>query len=244
MCDPCTSVPGCVLVRGGHTTISLMRVCPKCGDYYDEADPLFCKRDESALINVKPGTDTWNEGERVLEEKDRARRQQIGRTSRRRFWAIAIASVVILIVMAAWYSARYGTNTKEEPAPSPVAGTLTPTATPTPSSTPSPTCSAADQENERQLITKRYSEEFTVRIINDSTEVIVGKLPAGTRWVEPRLIESLTRITFSSQCSAATVTVAYKWQVLANIEGVQKPTLVDGRHRFQCSKTGTQWRCN
>jgi hypothetical protein len=72
-----------------------MRTCPKCGDYYADDLLAFCLADGTPLVGVTPHSESWNEGVRVVAEKEAALRKQ-----RRRFrWRHVLMSATTTLVM-------------------------------------------------------------------------------------------------------------------------------------------------
>ncbi|HEX8556912.1 MAG TPA: hypothetical protein VF668_02360 [Pyrinomonadaceae bacterium] len=59
-----------------------MRICPTCGDFYDDGEPAFCLADGAPLAFVEPRGEVWDEGARVLRQKSEA----LGRRRRRLKW--------------------------------------------------------------------------------------------------------------------------------------------------------------
>src|ERR1044071_4934256 len=82
--------------------IEMIRICPKCGDYYADASLAFCLVDGTPLINVDPFGERWSEGTRVIEEKENALRKQKRKLKWRRIllgaMTMAIATMVVLVV--------------------------------------------------------------------------------------------------------------------------------------------------
>jgi hypothetical protein len=80
----------------------MMRLCPKCGDYYVEVSLAFCLNDGTPLVVVKPRSESWSEGERVIEEKEKALKKQTRRIKWRRVlfsaMTMLIATVVVFVV--------------------------------------------------------------------------------------------------------------------------------------------------
>jgi hypothetical protein len=82
----------------------MLRICPKCGDYYADALLAFCLVDGAPLINVDPTSERWSEGARVIEEKENALRRQKRKLKWRRIvvsaMTMAIATLVVYVVAA------------------------------------------------------------------------------------------------------------------------------------------------
>jgi hypothetical protein len=80
----------------------MIRTCPKCGDYYADALLTFCLADGTPLVNIDPHSERWNEGTRVIEEKENALRRQRRKLQWRRIVlsTMAIATLVVVVVAA------------------------------------------------------------------------------------------------------------------------------------------------
>ena len=82
----------------------MIRICPKCGDYYADALLAFCLVDGTPLISVAQTSERWNEGARVIQEKENAHRRQKRKLKRRRIVlsavTIMIATMVVYVVVA------------------------------------------------------------------------------------------------------------------------------------------------
>src|ERR1044071_9995297 len=80
--------------------IEMIRICPKCGDYYADASLAFCLVDGTPLINVDPLSERWSEGTRVIEEKENALRKQKRKLKWRRVMVstMAVATLVVMVV--------------------------------------------------------------------------------------------------------------------------------------------------
>jgi hypothetical protein len=82
----------------------MIRICPKCGDYYADALLAFCLVDGTPLTSVAQTSERWNEGARVIEEKENARRKQKRKLKRRRIvlsaMTIMIATMVVYVAVA------------------------------------------------------------------------------------------------------------------------------------------------
>ena len=80
-------------------TILMIRVCPKCGDYYAGEALLFCLADGAPLVNVDPNDAAWSIGTRVVEEKARVVRKAQRRLQLRRVFMTMMTMVVTTSVM-------------------------------------------------------------------------------------------------------------------------------------------------
>jgi hypothetical protein len=89
----------------------MLRVCPKCGDYYADAQLAFCFADGAPLISVDPSSDKWSEGSRTIEEKARA----IKKSRRRLRWKRVLASAVTLLIATMILSRSYTVETTPAP---------------------------------------------------------------------------------------------------------------------------------
>jgi hypothetical protein len=116
----------------------MIRTCPACGDFYADASLLFCPSDGTPLADVSPHDETWAEGSRVVEEKERLLRSQTRRLKLRRAvmttMTVLITTMVVCVVVV---------NTYIYLAPQPdapvVVAAVTPRPSPKPSETPRPT---------------------------------------------------------------------------------------------------------
>jgi len=72
----------------------MMRLCPKCGDYYADGSLAFCLVDGTPLKDVEPLSENWSEGARVIEEKENALRKQ----KRRMKWRRVLLSVMTMLI--------------------------------------------------------------------------------------------------------------------------------------------------
>ena len=72
----------------------MMRVCPKCGDFYAEGSSPFCLTDGTPLVGVAPDSDAWGEGVRVVQEKGRVLRK----LERKRKWRRVVTSVTTTLI--------------------------------------------------------------------------------------------------------------------------------------------------
>src|SRR6185295_3968151 len=103
----------------------IMLLCPKCGDYYDDASLAFCLADGTPLVGVDASSESWTEGARVIKQKDSALRK----LKWRRVASLMIMLIVTMVVYGV-ASQRYIYLVPPSPTP-------TPTPTPSPSPTPS-----------------------------------------------------------------------------------------------------------
>lgn len=116
----------------------MIKICPTCGDFYADASLLFCPTDGTPLADVSTHDETWAEGSRVVEEKERVLRSRTRRLKLRRAlmttMTVLITTMVVCVVVA---------NTYIYLAPQPdapvVAAAVTPRPSPKPSETPTPT---------------------------------------------------------------------------------------------------------
>jgi hypothetical protein len=105
----------------------MMRLCPKCGDYYTDAALAFCLSDGAPLMSVEPSSESWSEGSRVIKEKEHALRRQTRKLKWRRIAlrTMTMALVVMVVCVVAVNSWIYLRPQPEEPV---LAEPLTPTA--------------------------------------------------------------------------------------------------------------------
>ncbi|MCU1267746.1 MAG: hypothetical protein JWM21_4064 [Acidobacteria bacterium] len=81
-----------------------MSICPKCSAYYDDHSLAFCLADGAPLVQVDPGSRSWNEGTRSIEENKNSLRGQQRKRKWRRIWsslAVALATIVLAYVLVA-----------------------------------------------------------------------------------------------------------------------------------------------
>jgi uncharacterized repeat protein (TIGR01451 family) len=132
----------------------MMRICPKCGDYYADASLAFCLADGAPLMNVAPTGKSWREGARVLEKKENTLKRQKRNLKWRRIALSAMLAATMVVCVVAANSFIYIESTqRKNPLPGPstqaiVPDVLTavtlptqrePIATPTPILTPDTT---------------------------------------------------------------------------------------------------------
>jgi hypothetical protein len=79
--------------------IEMMRLCPKCGDYYADGSLAFCLVDGTPLVNVNSLSERWSEGARVLEGKENALRKQKRRLKGRRVLMTAMTMLITTLVV-------------------------------------------------------------------------------------------------------------------------------------------------
>lgn len=77
----------------------MMRICPKCGDYYADALLAFCLIDGTPLVDVDPLGERWSEGARVIEEKKNALRKQKRKLKWRRVLLSAMTMLIATLVV-------------------------------------------------------------------------------------------------------------------------------------------------
>jgi hypothetical protein len=116
----------------------MIRTCPRCGDFYADDSLLFCLADGTPLADVDPRGESWAEGTRVVEEKERALRSQSRKVMRRRVLMLTTTLLITTLVVCVLAVHTYVTLSPEPDAPV-VASALTPTPTPTPTRKPSET---------------------------------------------------------------------------------------------------------
>jgi hypothetical protein len=79
----------------------MIRICPKCGDYYADASLAFCLSDGAPLINVSPSSERWSEGARVMEGKESALKNQKRKLKWRRVVVSSMAMTTLVVVVVA-----------------------------------------------------------------------------------------------------------------------------------------------
>lgn len=120
----------------------MLRTCPRCGDFYADASLLFCLADGTPLVDVDPHGESWTEGARVVEEKERALRRRTRRLRLRRALLITTTMLIMTTVIVAVAINIYVYVAPNPEAPA-VAAMVPPTRTPvrrteTPAWTPTP----------------------------------------------------------------------------------------------------------
>jgi hypothetical protein len=76
-----------------------MRFCPKCRDYYADDSLPFCLADGTPLVNIDPNSETWDEGSRVIETKEKTSREQYRKQKRRRVLISVVTVLMIIMVL-------------------------------------------------------------------------------------------------------------------------------------------------
>jgi hypothetical protein len=76
-----------------------MRTCPKCGDFYADDLLAFCLADGTPLVGVSPHGESWDEGVRVVAEKEEALRKRRRRLRWRRVLTRATTTLVMTTVV-------------------------------------------------------------------------------------------------------------------------------------------------
>ncbi|HEX8118564.1 MAG TPA: hypothetical protein VF521_14910 [Pyrinomonadaceae bacterium] len=76
-----------------------MRLCPKCGDYYADDLLAFCLTDGTPLAGVVPEGELWEEGLRVVEEKERVLRVRRRRLKWQRVTQVVTTTLVTTMVV-------------------------------------------------------------------------------------------------------------------------------------------------
>lgn len=131
-----------------------MRVCPRCGDYYADAQLAFCVADGTPLVNVDPRDEKSNEGSRVVAEKAKRLSNRKRKLWMRRIGLGALTTLILALVMARSYTVETTTPVvSPTPSPSPSSSPTvfqfaaspspTPSPSPSPSASPSPSPSAS-----------------------------------------------------------------------------------------------------
>lgn len=77
----------------------MIRTCPKCGDCYADALLAFCLADGTPLVNVEPLSESWREGSRFIEEKEKALKKQKRRLKWRRVFVSAMTMLIAIMVV-------------------------------------------------------------------------------------------------------------------------------------------------
>jgi hypothetical protein len=77
----------------------MIRTCPKCGDYYLDELLAFCPADGTPLVVVAPHGESWREGSRVIEAKERRLREERRRLKWRRVLLRAMTLLLVTMVV-------------------------------------------------------------------------------------------------------------------------------------------------
>jgi hypothetical protein len=111
-----------------------MRVCPKCSEFYAADASGFCHKDGVPLIDLAPGSDDWNAGQRAIEKTNNTVRKKQRRIRIRRIVFTTMAMLVLTrIVYVVAVKGVVHTDDRSKISESP-----TPTRDPSPSPTVSP----------------------------------------------------------------------------------------------------------
>lgn len=119
----------------------MIRLCPKCGDYYADAQLAFCLADGTPLTDVNPRDEKWNQGSRVIAEKAKRLSNRKRKLWTRRIVLGALTTLILTLVIANSYSVE----TTPPPLPVPLSPSPSPSSSsslsPSPSPSPSPSAS-------------------------------------------------------------------------------------------------------
>jgi len=241
----------------------MMRICPKCGDFYADGSLAFCLIDGTPLAGVAPDSEVWSKGVRVVEEKASTLRRH-GRTQkwRRVLFSVTTTLVITTVVcVVALNSLIYLRPMPEERIPTePLAlappptgpGDSTfpitePTPAPAPTPTPRPVCSDADRRREGKALIRSFGAAWRRRIEGARGKVIARYVadPRGAQNVEASLGTVEFTPTFLKQCRVSIVSARYSWQVRtgATLTAPAKVFSVPGAKQFSCFRRGGGWRC-
>jgi cytoskeletal protein RodZ len=154
----------------------MMRLCPKCGDYYADAALAFCLSDGAPLASVEPSSESWSEGARVIEEKENALKRQTRKLKWRRvaLRAMTMALAVMVVCVVAVNSWIYLRPQPEEPV---TAEPLTPTAAAKPDDIPITPRKAIPTKTRRPT---RTTETTASPVTTDATSPPRDTKPPGT----------------------------------------------------------------
>ena len=165
--------------------IEMMRLCPKCGDYYADGSLAFCLVDGTPLKDVEPLGENWSEGARVIEEKENALRKQKRRMKWRRvLLSVMTMLIAVMVVCVVVVNSFIYLNPQQEevvpdkpltptpwlrdkpgPTASPVAAKIikpTPTPTPAPRPSPSPALKSTPTPSPSPRPTPSTSPQLTI----------------------------------------------------------------------------------
>ncbi len=135
-----------------------MKICPKCGGFFDDELLRFCLNDGTPLLPVNETDENWTKGLRSIKETKRIIQKETRKRQFRKLVWMLITTVLVIMVISvitlnSWI---YFNNPEDEqkeitkeipvvettPTPEPqltIVESLTPTETPTPSPTKTPT---------------------------------------------------------------------------------------------------------
>ncbi len=152
----------------------MMRFCPKCRTFYDDADLNFCLKDGVPLVNIKENDNLWREGTEVIQQTKYQIRREIFKKQFKKIVSILITTILIVMIISvitinSWIylnppEKEIVQNDKPFPKPEPtieilpspsgqktVSPTPTPKKTPTPTTTPTPTPKEKDKDIEKPV---------------------------------------------------------------------------------------------
>jgi hypothetical protein len=151
----------------------MMRLCPKCGDYYADTLLAFCLTDGMPLLNVDPTSENWSEGARVIEEKENALRKQKRKLKWRRVLLSAMTMMIVTMVVLV-VAANSIIYLKPKQAPTP---------TPTPVYNISGRVTMTDGSGIAGVTLTLSGSKSMVVTTNASGNYVLANLPAGGNYV-------------------------------------------------------------
>ena len=173
-----------------------LRTCPKCSAYYADELLAFCLVDGMPLISMDPGSESWSEGTRVIEEETSASKKQQRRIKWRRVALSAMTTLMLTMVIARSFTVET-TPAGPIPAvivtfsPSPslaVSSLLSPSKSPSPTESPSPSESKSPSRAHSDPSSPTETETSSptgletsapVRVYKISGRVMDGSQPLG-----------------------------------------------------------------
>lgn len=238
----------------------MIRVCPKCGDYYADEQLSFCCADGTPLVSVHPNTKAWEEGTRVVERKHKA----ASKRQRRLKWRRIVMSVVTVVITMAVLSvviingviylkpaqdsaASTPTPTPTEtetPTPTPTP-TITPTPTPTPTPSPTPTPTRKVTSTDTQTPTEDCSaadQKRERKVLEEMLRLRISNAPPKDLVrLRPSLAFKSVDVRLSGTCETAGAKIRFEWRVEPS--PTNQGVTIPGEKSFACSKIRKSWSC-
>lgn len=246
----------------------MIRVCPKCGDYYAGEEFTFCLTDGMPLANVIPNGPAWSNGLRVVEDKRRVLKQTRRRLRlRRMFMTVTTVLMTMLILSVAAVNGWIYLRRETAPTRSPVVSSSLPVREPSPtgqllplspdsllflpSPSPSPSHSPSPSPSPRRSATPAVcppaemarAREMIISALHGKTQAEEKSpyLGPGRPPADVTLSEFNYQLKFNKSCNEVVATVRYLLRVI----GPATPYINSPRSRsFGCMKTHGSWICS
>ena len=235
-----------------------MRTCPTCGEYYEDGPLAFCLADGTPLADVDPSSEKWDEGARAVREKA----ERLSRHGRRLKWrrvtlrvlTTLLTTVVVCIVVINGVSVIYQSPPRDGGENGGTGGGGGGSGGDNSNDNDndndndddndndndnSARCTAAEQGREWEAILggSDLRKLWETAAAAERPEIIAEFAP---RRVEPRLGRAKYDYKFSGDCTTASVTASYAWQVPTPTGDVSVPKT----KKFTCrKKTEGVWGC-